>query len=680
MNMLPKANKLITSQSPYLLQHAHNPVNWYPWGEEALALAKEENKPILVSIGYSSCHWCHVMEHESFEDEETAQLMNTHFVCIKIDREERPDLDNIYMEAIQVMGLQGGWPLNVFLMPNQKPFYGGTYFPNNKWKSLLLSIVEGFKNHHDQLAESAEGFGRSLNAKEIEKYALKEDKEKLSVDYLSEAVDGIMQKFDHKWGGLNRSPKFPMPAIWSFLLDYSLLKKEGTVRDNVLFTLRKIAMGGIYDQLGGGFARYSVDGMWFAPHFEKMLYDNGQLLNLYAKAYQVSGDAFFKEKIQETVEWLEREMVHEDGGFYSAMDADSEGVEGKFYTWTQAELESHLGEEAGWFAELYDISEKGNWENGVNILFQTKTYEEIYKKYGLDAAAFSERLRKTKGKLLEARDKRVWPGLDDKIISGWNGLTISGLTQAYLATEDEWCLQLAIENGRFLQSKMIQDGLLYRSYKNGEAYIPGFLEDYAAVIQAFTDLYQTTFEVNWLNEAKNLIDYTLAHFLDEEDGFFYFNNPDVEKLIANKKELFDNVIPSSNSMMARNLYRLGHFYYEDHYTEMAKNMLNHMKSLLAADITFLPNWASLYLEMLIPTAEIAIVGNQAVEKASEFQKTYRPNIVFSASDSKTPHPPLLEDKTPDPTGNALIYVCFDKVCQKPVTTAEEAIIQLPTLA
>ena len=680
MNMSPKANKLITSQSPYLLQHAYNPVNWYPWGEEALALAKKENKPILVSIGYSSCHWCHVMEHESFEDEETAQLMNEHFVCIKIDREERPDLDNIYMEAIQVMGLQGGWPLNVFLMPNQKPFYGGTYFPSNKWKSVLSSITEGFKNHHDQLAESADGFGRSLNAKEIEKYSLKEDKESLSLDYLSEAVEGILQKFDHKWGGLNRSPKFPMPAIWSFLLDYSLLRKEKPIQENVLFTLRKIAMGGIYDQLGGGFARYSVDGMWFAPHFEKMLYDNGQLLSLYAKAYQVSGDVFFKEKIWETVEWLEREMVHEDGGFYAALDADSEGVEGKFYTWTQAELNSILGEDAEWFAELYDTNENGNWEDGANILFQTKTYEEIYQKQGLNAPDFLVKLRTIKFKLLEVRAQRVRPGLDDKIISGWNGLTISGLTQAYLATEDEWYLQLAIESGRFIQFKMIQDGLLYRSYKNGEAYIPGFLEDYAAVIQAFTDLYQVTFEANWLKVAKNLTDYSLAHFLDEEDGFFYFNNPDAEKLIANKKELFDNVIPSSNAMMARNLHRLGLFFYKDNYIELAKNMLNHMKGLLAADITFLPNWASLYLEMLIPTAEIAVLGKQAVEKAAEISKTYRPNIILSASDVKTVQPPLLEDKTPGPTGDALIYVCFDRVCQKPVATVEEAVMQLPTLA
>lgn len=680
MKMLPKTNKLITSESPYLLQHAHNPVNWYPWGEEALALAKEENKPILVSIGYSSCHWCHVMEHESFEDETTAQLMNTHFVCIKIDREERPDLDNIYMEAVQVMGLQGGWPLNVFLMPNQKPFYGGTYFPNKKWKSILLSIAEGFKNHHSQLAESAEGFGRSLNAKEIEKYALKGDKEQLSVDYLAQAVDGLTEKFDPQWGGLNRSPKFPMPAIWSFLLDYSLLRKEEPIQDKVLFTLRKIAMGGIYDQLGGGFARYSVDGMWFAPHFEKMLYDNGQLLSLYAKAYRVSGDAFFKEKIWETVEWLEREMVHEDGGFYAAMDADSEGVEGKFYTWTQAELNNILGEDAEWFAELYDINEKGNWEDGVNILFQTKPYEDLYQKLGLDAADFSKKLRKIKLKLLGVRAQRVRPGLDDKIISGWNGLTISGLTQAYLATEDEWYLQLALENGRFIQTNMIQDDLLYRSYKNGKAYIPGFLEDYAAVIQAFTDLYQVTFDVNWLKEAKKLTDYTLVHFLDEEDGFFYFNNPDAEKLIANKKELFDNVIPSSNSMMARNLHRLGIFYYEDNYSETAKNMLNHMKGLLKTDISFLSNWANLYLEMLCPTAEIAIVGKHAVKKAAEISKTYRPNIILSASEAKTLQPPLMENKTPNPAGDALIYVCFDRVCQKPVVAVEEAVAQLPTLA
>jgi uncharacterized protein YyaL (SSP411 family) len=678
--MTAKANELINSQSPYLLQHAYNPVNWYPWGKEALNRAQEEDKPILVSIGYSACHWCHVMEHESFEDEETANLMNEHFICIKIDREERPDLDNIYMDAIHVMGLQGGWPLNVFLMPDQKPFYGGTYFPNKNWKSLLHSIAEAYRKNHEQLVESAEGFGRSLSTKEFDKYGLKADKKELSSQYLSQAVSQLIKNFDSEWGGMKRSPKFPMPAIWAFLLDYALLKKDNNLQEKVFFTLKKIGMGGIYDHLGGGFARYSVDGKWFAPHFEKMLYDNGQLLSLYAKAFQVSGDDFFKEKIQETVSWIENEMLQEEGGFYSALDADSEGVEGKFYTWSQEELERLISEDAGWFADLYNIESEGNWEDRVNILFQTKSYEEVSQKYAFQLDDFKQHLTSLKKKLYQIRAKRIPPGLDDKVISGWNGLALSGLVQTYLATKDPKILNLAVRNGEFLISKMIQEDVLYRSYKNGKAYTPAFLEDYAAVIQAFIQLYQVSFDQKWLTEAKKLTDYTLLHFFDKEDGYFYFNNPDAEKLIANKKELFDNVIPASNSMMARNLHQLGILFYDDRYKELAANMLDAIKQLLAADVGYLANWANLYLDSLVPTAEIAVIGHGAKTKALALRQIYHPNTLIAAAEDETDKLPLLQKKTAHATGEALIYVCFDKVCQKPVLTIDEAIQQFPTLA
>lgn len=678
--MKAKANSLINSQSPYLLQHAYNPVNWYPWGDEALKRSKEENKPILVSIGYSSCHWCHVMEHESFEDEETAQLMNEHFICIKIDREERPDLDNIYMDAIHTMGLQGGWPLHVFLMPNQKPFYGGTYFPNKNWKALLKNIAEAFQLHHEQLMASAEGFGRTLNTNELEKYNLKNDGEKPSPALLSEAVKQLVKNFDPEWGGMKRSPKFPMPAIWSFLLDYSLLQQDHALQEKVHFTLKRIGMGGIYDHLAGGFARYSVDGEWFAPHFEKMLYDNGQLLGLYAKAYQVSHDSFYFEKINETVAWLEEEMLQEEGGFFSALDADSEGKEGKFYIWTKAELEELINEDARWFYELYNVKAEGNWEEGANILFQTKSYEEIGGEYGFTKDEFEAKRKAVKLKLKSTRAKRTRPGLDDKVISGWNGLVISGLCQAYHATDNPKFLELALRNGEFLSAKMMKDGQLYRSYKNGLAYTPAFLEDYAAVVQAFIHLYQTQFDRKWLDGAKILTDYALEHFFDEQDGFFYFNNPYAEKLIANKKELFDNVIPSSNSMMARNLHQLSLFFYEDRYGKIAQNMLGHIKSMLSQDIGFLANWANLYLEQVLPTAEVAVVGKNAVATAGRMQKNYSPNIIVAASELTADFPPLLQAKVADSSGNVLIYVCFDKVCQKPVATVEEAIKQFPTLS
>lgn len=677
--MKAKANSLINSQSPYLLQHAFNPVNWYLWGEEALNRSKVENKPILVSIGYSSCHWCHVMEHESFEDEETAQLMNEHFICIKIDREERPDLDNIYMDAIHVMGLQGGWPLNVFLMPNQKPFYGGTYFPNKNWKALLKNIAEAYQLHHDQLVDSAEGFGRSLSANELEKYGLRHNGEQLSSSLLSQGVEQLVKNFDADWGGLKRSPKFPMPAVWAFLLDYALLRKDQRLQEMVFFTLKKIGMGGIYDHLAGGFARYSVDGEWFAPHFEKMLYDNGQLLGLYAKAFQVTKDDFYREKVEETVAWLENEMLQEEGGFFSALDADSEGKEGKFYVWTEAELEELMSEDLGWFSELYNIKGEGNWEDGSNILFQTKQYEEIAGRYGFQIETFKAKLEEIKSKLLTIRTKRARPGLDDKVISGWNGLTITGLCQAYLATSDPKTLELALRNGEFLLAKMIEDAQLFRSYKNGTAYTPAFLEDYAAVVQAFIQLYQLQFDRKWLDSAKKLADYALDHFYDPQDGFFYFNNPDAEKLIANKKEIFDNVIPSSNSMMARNLHQLRIYYYEDRYGEIVRNMLGYVKSMLIQDIGFLANWANLYLELMIPTAEVAIIGKNASERAQEMQRYYLPNNVLAVSEATAEFPPLLAGKTGDSRGNALIYVCFDKVCQKPVADTEEAIKQFPIL-
>lgn len=678
--MTAKANSLINSQSPYLLQHAYNPVNWEPWGGVALNRSKEENKPILVSIGYSACHWCHVMEHESFEDEETARMMNEHFICIKIDREERPDLDNIYMDAIQVMGLQGGWPLNVFLMPNQKPFYGGTYFPNKNWRALLKNIAEAFQLNHDQLFDSAEGFGRSLSANELDKYGLKNDQEMLSASFLTDAVDQLTNNFDAEWGGMKRSPKFPMPSLWSFLLDYSFLQKDLRIQEMVFFTLKKIGMGGIYDHLAGGFARYSVDEEWFAPHFEKMLYDNGQLLSLYAQAFQITKDNFYQEKIQETVAWLEDEMRQEEGGFYAALDADSEGKEGKFYIWTRAELEDHLQEDMVWFAALYNVKPHGNWEEGFNILFQTENYEAIAAQYGIDSRDFDHRLKSIKVKLKAIRAKRVHPGLDDKVISGWNGLTISGLAQSYLATGDSRILDLAVQNGEFLHTKMIRDKQLFRSYKNGQAYTPAFLEDYAAVIQAFIGLYQVQFDKKWLDRARELCDYTLEHFFDEEDGFFYFNNPDAEKLIANKKELFDNVIPSSNSMMARNLHQLGIFFYEERYSEISNSMLGTIKKLLANDIGFLANWANLYVELLVPTAEVAVVGKGARSVALQLKKLYLPNTIVAATELSGDVLPLLQDKTGDSAGNALIYICFNKVCQKPVTTIEAALKQFPTLA
>ncbi|MFO7822330.1 MAG: thioredoxin domain-containing protein [Cyclobacterium sp.] len=670
-----KANKLIDSKSLYLLQHAHNPVDWYPWGEEALQKAKLEHKPLLVSIGYSACHWCHVMEKESFENQEVADLMNANFVCIKIDREERPDLDNIYMEAIQVMGLQGGWPLNVFLMPDQKPFYGGTYFPREQWMKVLSGISTAFTNQYEELQQSALGFGDSLNRTLVEKYGLKANKSPFEAKEVIQISRKLMEGFDRQWGGMNRVPKFPMPAIWDFLLDMAILSQQKDLGEDVCFTLRKIGMGGIYDQLGGGFCRYSVDGEWFAPHFEKMLYDNGQLLSLYAKAFQYSQDPFFKEKGEETIAWLENEMLDKEGAFYAALDADSEGREGKYYTWTFNELQSLLADDFDWFARLYGVKAGGNWESGENILFQKPEYGELAQSLGLSEADFILKLKEVKRKLLEFRNRRERPGLDDKIISGWNGWVIDGLSQAFHAFGNTAIKDRAIKAGEFIWQQMVQEGELFRNFKNGEAYTSAFLEDYAAVIKAYISLYTISFDSKWLYRADQLAERVLDRFLDKSDGLFYFNDPAREKLIADKKEVFDNVIPASNSVMARNLHQLGLYFYKENYLSQAEKMLQMVQDLLHQEPSFLANWANFYLEKATPTAEIAVTGPEAQEKALTFLNTYRPNLVLSASKGAI-NLPLLLDKPPE---KDLFYVCFNKSCKQPVSGVTDALNQLPFL-
>ncbi len=673
------SNHLADSKSPYLLQHAHNPVNWYPWGEEALQKARLEDKPIIVSIGYSACHWCHVMERECFEDEEVAALMNQHFVCIKIDREERPDLDNIYMEALQAMGLQGGWPLNVFTTPDQNPFYGGTYFPKKTWMQLLKGVADAYLNNREKLLESADGFRKSIQNSVVAKYGLTESESPVKHKEMEHAAQLLISNFDPKWGGLQRVPKFPMPSIWAFLLDYGLLRKDEPMLGKVIFTLKKIGMGGIYDAVGGGFARYSVDGEWFAPHFEKMLYDNGQLLSLISKAFQVTGDDFFKEKVIETITWLNREMWSPEGGFYAALDADSEGVEGKFYCWTFDEIKEQLDlEDMPWFTSLYSLKEEGNWEHGNNILFQTKSYEQVAEEHGLDVEAFMKKLTETKGKLLKKRGERVRPGLDDKRISGWNSWAIIGLIQAYRAVQEPLALELAKKAATFLKQKMNIDGILYRNFKDGMAYTPAFLEDYAAVIQAYVELYQVEFESEWLEEARSLMEVVNERFWDETEGLYFYNDPGAEKLIADKKELFDNVIPSSNALMAKNLHTLGLYFHEEDWVGRAHKMLALVKKLVTQEPGFMSQWANVLLFQLISTAEVAIVGEEPSEVARELLRNYHPNLLVAAGGEGDAFPPLLEGKTTGENGESTIYVCYNKSCRRPVNTLEEAVSQLPS--
>ncbi|HCW07415.1 MAG TPA: thioredoxin domain-containing protein, partial [Cytophagales bacterium] len=538
-------NKLIHSTSPYLLQHAHNPVNWQEWGEEALNEAKNLDKPILVSIGYSSCHWCHVMEHQSFENNEVAEVMNKSFVCIKVDREERPDLDQIYMDAVQAMGMNGGWPLNVFLTPDQKPFYGGTYFPPQNWIQLLAQIAYTFEAKRSEINQSADELASHLQRSELDRYAKDTNAAIFNLEKIKDSFELVQSRFDKKWGGLAKAPKFVMPAVWLWLLRYYFSSKNDAALEMTLHTLKQMTRAGLYDQLGGGFSRYSVDGQWFAPHFEKMLYDNAQLLSLYAEAFAITKDEQFKSVVYETIGWLKREMTHAEGGFYSALDADSEGVEGKFYTWTWNEFEQAVGADKEEVSNYFHCTTEGNWEHGQNILIcepgQTET----------------DLIISAKKKMFAFREKKPRPSLDDKILTGWNAMTIVGLTDCYKAFGEKDFLDLAQKNISFIEKHLIFNGKVFRSYRDKRSNTEGFLEDYAFLIRAYISLYEVTFDESYLQKAQLWTNYTLENFLDEEDYYFHFSSLSSEQLIAKKKEVFDNVIPSSNAVMARNLFHLG---------------------------------------------------------------------------------------------------------------------------
>lgn len=667
-------NRLIEASSPYLLQHAHNPVDWFPWGAEALEKAKRENKPIIVSIGYSACHWCHVMERESFENEDIADIMNEYFVCIKVDREERPDVDQVYMEAVHAMGLQGGWPLNVFLLPDQRPFYGGTYFPAKGWAQLCMQVNRAFNEQFEELTKSADGFMNTLGRSEVEKYGLVGQGNDFKKEAVHEMYLKFAENFDLQKGGNNRAPKFPMPVVYEFLLKEAHINQNQEALEHVERTLDHMALGGIYDQAGGGFTRYSTDMDWFVPHFEKMLYDNGQLVSLYAHAYQKTKKALYKEIVHQTIDWLVRELTSPEGGFYSALDADSEGEEGKFYLWTVQEFLDLLGPDAELMLDYYNIT-SGNWEPDKNIPFRSESDEEFAKTHGLETDELKDIVRATNLKLLEARKARVRPGLDDKILSGWNGLMLSGLCDAYATFGEEKFLKLALSNAEFIKQKMMKDKHLYRSYKNGKASIDAYLEDYAAIIEGYTKLYQVTFDESWLFLANDLMKVTLREFYDEHEGLFFYTSDQSEKLIARKKEVFDNVIPSSNSVMANNLKVLGHLLSHDAYIKAANEMVDRMNRVLILAPQDLANWASLYALHTYPMAEVVMI-DETSESIPELFQQYLPNKVVAGKRQGTSSElELLQDREmiqDKPT----YYVCYNKACQLPVNTVQEVFEQL----
>ncbi len=683
-------NRLANETSPYLLQHAHNPVDWYPWGEEALTKARDEDKPILVSIGYSACHWCHVMERESFEREPIAKHMNERFVCIKVDREERPDVDAIYMDAVQAMGVRGGWPLNVFLLPDTRPFYGITYAPPQQWVNLLAGVRNAFDEHRDDLITSAEGFTNELNLSDSVRFGLANTEPQFSVAVATKLFEKLATKFDTQKGGLARAPKFPMPSIYTFLLNYSQLTDDDRALDQLTLTLNRMALGGLYDQMGGGFSRYSVDEDWFAPHFEKMLYDNGQLLTLYADAWRTTGNPLYKQTVYQTIAFAQRELLSPEGGFYSALDADSEGEEGKFYTWTTDELRDLLGPDFDWFSDLYSIQEDGNWEHetghgktGRNILHRTLTDEQFARQADWTQEELEEMLTYVRQKLMAVRETRIRPGLDDKILCSWNGLMLKGLVSAYRAFDEPEFLTLALRLAHFLLHNMRdkRNGRLWHSYKLGRAKQAGFLEDYAAVIDGLIGLYQATFAENWLTEADQLTQYVLNNFSDtttegaEADPLFFFTDKNSEDLIARRKELFDNVIPASNSIMAHNLRTLSLLLDRPTYAERADRMLGRVQPLIENNADYLSNWAALYVRRVLPSVEIAIVGPQAADYRRELEAHLSAGVIFSGTtrrDATLCVSALLQGR--GMVGNqTTIYVCQDRACQLPVTSVAEAI-------
>ena len=666
-------NRLANSTSPYLLQHANNPVNWYPWGKEALDKAKTENKLILVSIGYSACHWCHVMEHESFEDEAVAAVMNEFFVCIKVDREERPDVDQIYMSAVQLMSGRGGWPLNCICLPDQRPIYGGTYFRKNDWTSLLFNLADFYKQKPDEALDYAVRLTEG-----IEKYE--------SVEFISEQPeytkadikligDNWKRYFDKYEGGTGSAPKFPQPNNWQLLMRYAHLMQNDDIAKQVKLTLHKMAFGGIYDHVGGGFARYSVDGRWHVPHFEKMLYDNAQLITLYAEAYTWQPDELYAHIVDEVINFCTNELASPDLGFYSALDADSEGVEGKYYIFTKTEIAEILGNDAELFCIYYHITEDGNWEEEhSNVLFRKETDEQLAEKLGLGVDDLLLQIKTSRQKVFEARKHRIRPGLDNKILASWNGLMLKGLCEAYRAFNKPAYLDLALKNADFILNNLLsQNGRLSRVYSGNSAdeNTVAFLDDYANIIDALIALYEVTFNEDWLTHAKSLTDTAIAHYYDETNGIFFYTADDDEQLIARKSEIMDGVTPASNSAMARNLKKLGLLFDNESYAAVSAQLLRNIMPQLAKYGTAYSNCTMLLLDEVFGIYEVAITGADAEIVRTEIENNYIPNKIILGGNKGIL--PLLQDKF---GASTQIFVCKDKTCGLPANNTADALKQL----
>ena len=672
-NDMKKGNNLKNETSPYLLQHVENPVNWNPWDKKYLNKAKKENKLVIVSIGYASCHWCHVMERESFQDSTVAKLMNDKFISIKVDREERPDIDQVYMNAIQLINGSGGWPLNVITLPDGRPIWGGTYFSKDQWISYLKQISEIYEAEPEKFMSYADRVQQGINALNIVE-SKSDSFENIDVKKYSEL---LLKEIDEEFGGFKGSPKFMMPNNLQFLLRYSVQESKEDSKNKILSTLDMMAYGGIFDHIEGGFSRYSTDERWHIPHFEKMLYDNAQLMSLYSIGNQISGKNLYKETVYKIHEYISLEMKDISGGYYSSLDADSKlqdgsYAEGEYYLWEKEELKELTGKDFDLFSKYYNVNEYGFWDaENKYVLIRSIPDIEFINNNNLDKQLFYKMKSEWINKLKNARKNKKKPSLDYKIITSWNGLMISGYVDAYKSFNDDIFKNEAIEAGEFVYSSLIKrDGGLFHNHVNGKSKINGYLEDYATVIQASLDLYEITLNQIWIERALELSEYVLDNFSGVNSELFYFSSKDDEDLISRSVEFRDNVIPSSNSIMAKNLFRLYHYFDKQEYYEIAKKMCLSVTQEFETYPSGYTNWFDLIYNLKSNYYEVAIVGENSIDQVKKINLKYIPNKLVIGSKSEN-NLPLLKNRYVE--GKTLIYVCVNKACKMPTENLEEAI-------
>jgi uncharacterized protein len=669
-------NLLSLETSPYLLQHANNPVHWKAWNKNSLAEAKEKNKLMIISVGYSACHWCHVMEHESFEDQEVADIMNAHFISIKVDREERPDVDAVYMKAIQIMTGRGGWPLNVVSLPDGRPIWGGTYFRKADWMQTLGQLQDLYKSAPEKMIDYAEKLHQGIQSMSL--VTNKNTETSINQALIADLVEKWKKSFDWEFGGMASSPKFMMPNNYHFLMRYAHQKKDSQLLDFVNLTLTRMAFGGVFDTVDGGFSRYSVDNKWHVPHFEKMLYDNGQLVSLYSDAYKLTKNPLYKEVIEKTLSFVEMELMNAEGGFYCALDADSLNPEnhleeGAFYVWKILDLKSIIIDDFELFSQVFNINTFGLWEDENYVLIQNLSLEEIANNNKMQLSELESKKKNWEQKLYIEREKRSKPRLDDKCLTSWNAIMLKGFVDAYKALKETKYLHLALQNAQFLIKNLwSSEGNLFHNYKNNKSTINGYLEDYSLVIAAFISLYEVTFDEKWLHNAKQLTDYSLEHFYDEKTGFFAFTSNQDEALITSHFETEDNVIPASNSVMGKNLFQLGIYFNHSYYAKVSQRMLQNIMPSVDYPSAY-SNWMDLTLSYSKDNKELAICGDLALKYCSKINNLYLPNVVLAGTE-KVSNLLFLKDRfVADQT---LFYLCQNKTCLIPSNDFQKIVSDL----